>query len=266
MLTKENITDREGYKILEKYSQYVRGATSFVTDGDRTAWKSNAAIHVGQHYIVREFWRGFLGPHHWSIMKKGIDGYKEVVELEKKSGKDSAEGLKLFYQKLVENGLGTKEELVKFADKYISTHIVETTWDILRSTRKPKFLASVNGSSVAQAASDIFGFTNCASNQDWFDVTGRLKGVNITIRDGEYKVRAVHDMLKAEGLHLRDAVVIGNGINDIPMLEKARLSIASPFAIPEVMAVCEVHMESINIVTYSNLIYMEMHNGRVYID
>jgi hypothetical protein len=50
------------------------------------------------------------------------------------------------------------------------------------------------------------------------------------------------------------------------MLEKARLSIASPFAIPEVMAVCEVHMESINIVTYSNLIYMEMHNGRVYID
>jgi phosphoserine phosphatase len=83
------------------------------------------------------------------------------------------------------------------------------------------------------------------SNQDKFDeagVLGALKGIDITIADGQGKLEAVERRLAVSRISLGECVVIGDGLPDIPLLRGAGLSIASPLACDEVRAVAQIHL------------------------
>ncbi len=227
----------EAYKI----SKSIQKATAIVTDGDRTAWKSNAAEHgLGIPYIKRAFRTG-----HVITGINGIRGYRQVKRLERENphaGKDSPAGLKIFYDKLIENGLGERNEMFALTREYIRTHRIGTTWEILSNFDGPKFLVSANGSTIARAAQEIFGFQNFVSNIDQFS-GNRLTGVELLIKDGKDKAELASKMLSMNGIELRDCVAIGDSIGDEPMLRQAKFSIASPFATDYIKGVATYVLE-----------------------
>ncbi len=223
----------------------IATADALVSDGDRTAWKNNVAEHgIGIPYIVNALKTLYLRRAY-----NGITGYFEVKKLVRESlgsEKDSSQGLKLFYDKLIGNGIGTHEEMGRFAYHYIYGHRIKATSEIIRAFyNSPKyiFLASTNGSTIAEAAKRIFGFYDAVSNVDLFDEGGRLKGVNLVIKNGREKLEAVHNMLAKRKIRVGNCVVMGDQGSDIPMMMAAGFSIASPFAIPEVKRIATFCIE-----------------------
>ncbi len=207
-----------------------------VIDGDRTAWKGNAAeMGIGIPYILSALRRVNL-----VTATKGIRGYFEVKKLVKSlpAEERDVKGLILFYRKLSESKLGRPTEMYLMAQSYLQTHRIKESWQILMGFTGPRFLASMNGSNVALAASAIFRFDDFVSNQDLFE-GGRLSGVSVRMRNGEDKLREVSNMLSKLGIRLNQCFAIGDSITDIPMLREAGLAIASPFATPEIMGISD---------------------------
>lgn len=220
--------------------KHVQRSAAVVTDGDRTAWKSNAAEHgIGIPYIKKA-----IRTFHWVTATRGLQGYFEIKIKSMLRGnpgisRDSAAGLKLFYDKLIANGLRDAKEMRAFAYNYIVGHRVKIVWELVTG-HEQRYLISCNGSIVAGAANQIFSFTNFASNRDI--ITGgafegyKLSGVNLQIRTGEDKERAVSNMLRKRGIRLNECFVIGDSDTDEPMLKEAKFAAAAPFATERIKA------------------------------
>lgn len=80
---------------------------------------------------------------------------------------------------------------------------IEQVGEIVRFASKPKFLATIAGSTASQVAVGHFKLDGFTSNADLFDSDNgrfKLKGIEILIGDGSQKLEAVEKMLKVHGI------------------------------------------------------------------
>jgi hydroxymethylpyrimidine pyrophosphatase-like HAD family hydrolase len=231
-------------------------APAVVSDGDRTLWCENVAEHgMGVPLIIKMLRQGRI-----PVAIESIKGYFEIKRAVKSNpslGSDPVEGLQMFYSKLKRAGIGTKDEMAELAFRYILHHQVLSTSVILKGFNT-RFLATCNGSSVAEAANKVFTFRSMVCNTDVFYLDQSKSGqkpykidtIDIKIKDGEDKARYVYDMLNNQGIRLKDCVYMGDGPNDIPSMMIAGFPVASPFATEEVRAVAHHILTDISIVAF----------------
>ncbi len=220
----------------------ANNSEAVVFDGDRTVWKGNAMEHgICMQYILRELRRG-----HLPTAAYGINGYFQVKRMarERHSAKDSVDLLGEVYSRLSSVGLGNREEMQDMAFRYIRRNMTRPVRYIMLGIdgRKPYFLATCNGSSVAAAAENIIHPVATVSNIDIFGDDGMIKGVKVLMRHGEDKVRETHDMLSRHGIRFSKCAYIGDSEDDIPAMLQSGLSIASPFACNKVREIADFVM------------------------
>jgi hydroxymethylpyrimidine pyrophosphatase-like HAD family hydrolase len=154
--------------------------------------------------------------------------------------KDTAEAdeIRQFYQILVKNGLGTREEMAAYAHKYMLEHAIGPVAEVVTTSRNMfKLIATQEGSTAAYTAKYIFDFDDFVSNEDLFDREGKLVGIDITIHTGKDRLEKVQRALARKEIVLRNCTAIGDGLADIPVLMEAKVKLASPDATKEVLAI-----------------------------
>lgn len=211
-----------------------------VVDGDNTLWRGRAAEGIGKAMFVQEIKRV-----HIPTVLRGLKGKKEVEALVKDLGgvEGEMQGQKRFYQVLIENGLGERTQMLRFAGEYIRTHIVDSVSVIVAaalSSDTPVFLSTASGTSAAQYARvSLFdsSLTDSRSNEEVFSISGRLTDFRMSITTGENKLHETEVMLAQYGISIGDCEVIGDSALDIPLLKSAKRPLASPYATDEVKAV-----------------------------
>lgn len=149
------------------------------------------------------------------------------------------------YLTLKMNKLGTQEEMRAFATKHFT---IETCIPVAAIThlkpREQRFLATLAGSTIAQAAASYYELADYICNVDKFDKSGVLNGIDHVISNGQDKLEAVERMLYPHKISLGSSTVIGNDEPDIPMMLAAGLRIAAPDAIDAVKNVSDIVLES----------------------
>src|SRR5580704_5422274 len=106
-------------------------AQAIILDGDGTLWRGRVAAGIGKAYMIREALHG-----HFGTVKQGYVGAKKVKGIVVTAGADGESvGLAAFYGVLKETGLGTKEEMRKYALKYIRSHTVKEVEEFLSQNR-----------------------------------------------------------------------------------------------------------------------------------
>lgn len=213
-------------------------ANALVVDGDNTLWRGRVAEGIGKAYMLRELKRGHLG-----TVYRGYKGSKEVHEIVERFGGSVGEiqGQKKFYEILMENRLGTADELELIVRNYIVGHEVTSVSGMLArslSERSPSFLATASGSTATEYAYGYFRMTGRVSNEEIFDGKGRLVGFRFRIGSGEEKLYHTEKMLDAHGLRMNECDMVGDSEIDIPLLKSAKRAIASPYATDEVRRIC----------------------------
>lgn len=204
---------------------------AIVADGDDTLWKGRVAEGIGKAYLLGE-----LRTFHLGTFVAGLKCARRVSETTRNKGVNrEIEGLKSFYNSLVENGLGTEQTMYRYAGRYIQRHRLTAVSVFLGQFDCPKFLATVGGSTAATAAAEIFGFKEFISNRDLFEQDShKLRGIKIDVRNGEDKYRQTVKMLERHNLRLEKCDVVGNDMLDVPILQAAHQPYASPLATEEV--------------------------------
>lgn len=218
-------------------------AQAVVSDGDKTLYH-NVACGMGRSFIMRELRSG-----HLPTTARGMMGYLRVrraARADTTAESDDTAGVGLFYRELERAGIGTRGEMGGMAHDFIIRNRIYTTWNVVTSFER-RFLATCNGSTVASAAKEIFGFADFVSNTDLFGPDGLITGVRTEIVNGEQKLRQVHDMLTRHHLSLRNCIYIGDSESDIPTLMEAGFPVASPFATDDVRAVSHYVLEDKNL-------------------
>ncbi len=120
-------------------------------------------------------------------------------------------------------------------DRLIKSHIkpnpgAESLLAALKSAGIPTILVSGGFSCITNVVKERFGFTHVISNElEIVDgkLTGRVTGPYGTpIIDGRGKISYVSAYALQHGIDLSDLITMGDGSNDIPMLEAAGMSVA----------------------------------------
>ncbi len=207
-----------------------------VVDGDRTLWKGNATEALGKAYLVKAFRE--LNLYKTVNYAFGMGCVSFIVNARKDSD-GIPEGQRKFYEVLIENGMGTRDEMSDIVGRHIRNNIVEKVGKIVDyyvTGDIPVLLSTMAGSTIADYAKYNFGLTETASNTEIFDNSGKLVGFDAKITCGESKLALTEEALDRRGLKLWKCMVIGDSIHDIPMLQSAKIAMASPFASEEVLA------------------------------
>ena len=242
MGTKTTLRAVELPKIEPSITRDVGRTAALVADADGTLWHGRwVEKGLGYKYLANDLnwpWNA----HNYPRAMRAVVGVVNIKLLLKKSkDKDTAEadGLRLFYDILVRNGLGQRNEMTDYARTYMTENMINPVFSVKVDFGDQKFslIATQGGSTGAETARTRFGFNAVVSNQDIFDQSGRLRGIKIAMPDGEAKVRMVWDELNKRGISLRQSTAIGDGLADIPMLMEAKVKLASPDAKPEVLAI-----------------------------
>ena len=214
--------------------------SSFVSDLDGTLCHGRlTAGGMGFRYLDNDVswpWNA----HNYPRALRGIIGIAKIKFMLKKGAATAeTDGIKLLYDILVQNGLGERSEMLRYAWDYMLSHKIDSVVKLVANIPENKFriIATLAGSTGAQVAKSHLDFHDFVSNIDTFDARDRLTGITILMRTGEDKARCVGDELIRKGLHLKRSAVIGDGPGDIPMLMEAKVKIASPDAKPEVLAI-----------------------------
>jgi hypothetical protein len=220
-------------------NNHVNHTKAIVTDGDKTAWKGQVAEGIGKSYIINELLRLHLPTVRRAL--KGAGKVKQLARSDPISG--PTRGLIEFYKVLTANGVGTRDGMHKYALSYISKNEIAQVAELLRYDHElPKFLSTAGGSTGALAAAEHFGFVEWVANKDIFDADGKLVMIEVRISDPYQKELATADMLRKYGIKLKDCTVIGDSEMDMGILNAAKLSIASPFAVDAVRRITMIQL------------------------
>ncbi len=120
-------------------------------------------------------------------------------------------------------------------DRLIKFHIkpnpgAESLVSALKKAGIPMLLVSGGFSCVTNVVKERYGFTHVISNELEIKdgkLTGRVTGpFGTPIIDGRGKISYVSAYALQHGIELNELITMGDGSNDIPMLEAAGLSIA----------------------------------------
>ncbi len=209
--------------------RHLDSVKAVLFDGDGTLWRGSVSKGIGINYLMR------------AAIRLDVDAFKSLVAGARSISKNIsdnkdpeclAKSLEELYHILVDNNLGAKEEMMAFSSAYLSKHMIPDMKYLLNalSHDRPLFLITISGSTSAAAARKVLPLTDSASNQDIFDSSGRLLGVNLTIKNGEDKLVKASSLLEKYGLRLRECAAFGDGAVDLPMLKAVKISVASKYA------------------------------------
>ncbi len=206
-----------------------------VTDGDNTLWKGRVGTAIGREYLAMA-----MREKNVPAFVNGALNAAQVLLMAKFLGPEGvSKGQKRFYDTLIANGIGRKEEMHTFAGRHIRDNIIEKVESIVRyytMADMPVFLSTMAGSTAAEYAAGSFGLSGSVSNIERFDNDGRLVEFSIAMSNGEEKLASTEKALDKYNIRLSECMVIGDSIADIPMLMSAKIAIASPLASEEVLA------------------------------
>ncbi len=225
--------------------QKIKDTRFVIIDGDFSLYDCQITKGMGWKYGLSELDKAIKDLYHLSFgssidhfskVRNGIRGAKEVKVIANSDPVNGdAYGLERFYEILTENNLGTKEEMYAFANDTIKKHQIRGAKELMdKWYPKHALLATIAGSTAAEAAKDYFGFRRVISNIDGFDENGKLEKAELVILNGEDKLEAVEKMLNEEGWKLENGLVIGDNKHDKPLLELAGVPCASPYATREI--------------------------------
>jgi phosphoserine phosphatase len=219
----------------------VKNTSALASDGDGTLWEGKW-VYGGLAY--RQLKDDILN-HNYLRVSKEIVGMVRIKNLlRKNSGRDTAadvDGLRLLYAIMAKNGIGNKDQMASYALEYFKTHTISDVNEIIRAAPQMKILVTQGGSTGAEVARRHFGFEKSISNIDRFDESGKLKGIDLVMRDGEAKLILTSITMRNMGVKLSESTaIVGDGLADIPMLMEAKVRIASPYAKPEVNALPKI--------------------------
>ena len=179
------------------------------------------------------------------LFRGALDAAKISLMLKPLKGKEAhdAKGVQLAYQALARLNLD-RDDIRKYAIKYVLENAIPETQKLLvRFASKPKFLATLQGSTMAQVAAAHFDLNGGVSNVELFDKRDRLHGINIVMSNAQQKFELSSGQLRSQGIALEKCAVVGDGLCDKKLLEKALVSIAPTSAVPEILNVAKFHME-----------------------
>lgn len=225
--------------------QKTKDTQFIIIDGDFSLYDCQITKELGWGYGLNELNKAIKDVchlsfgrsiNHFSKLHNGIKGAKEVKKIANSDPiNGDAYGLQRFYEILTENNLGTKEEMYSFAKDAIKKHQICGAKELINKWYpEHAILATIAGSTAAEAAKYYFGFRKIISNIDRFDENGNLEKVELVILNGEDKLEAVEKMLNGEGWNLENGLVIGDNRYDKPLLELAGVPCASPYATSEI--------------------------------
>lgn len=202
---------------------------AMIFDGDGTVWKGSVSKGIGMGYLMQSA-TGLDVRAFKSLVRGAVDISRKISKNE--DPECLAKGLEELYSILVKNNLGTQSEMMAFAASYLSKYTIPNMRYLMyaMSSARPLFLITISGSTSALAARNSLPFTDFVSNEDIFDISGKLKGVNLIVRNGEDKAARAQAMLEKYDLNIRDCAAFGDGTVDLPMLKAAKISVASPYA------------------------------------
>ncbi len=206
-----------------------------VTDGDGTLWKGAVSAAIGKEYLSKA-----LRDRDVVTFVSGVLGAAQVVFMSEFRGPaGSVNGQKKFYDTLIANGIGMRNEMRTFASQHIRKNTIEKVESIIRYHTLwniPTFLSTMAGSTAAEYAVESLSLAGAVSNVDMFDDIGKLVGFSVTMHNGEEKLAKTESMLDKYNIRLNNCMAIGDSANDIPLLMSAKIAVASPFASDEVLA------------------------------
>ncbi len=204
-------------------------AKALLLDGDGTIWKGSVSKGIGIGYLMRSAAALNVGS-----FKSLVRGAREISRRISNSSDPEclSKGLEELYALLSRNNLGTKSEMMAFSVSYINRHTIPEMRYLMHevSRTRPLFLITISGSTSSIAAKSALPLTDFVSNEDIFNDSGKLTGVNLIVRNGDDKVAKTHYLLKKYGLQIRDCAAFGDGEVDMPLLKAAKISVASPYA------------------------------------
>lgn len=123
---------------------------------------------------------------------------------------------------------------IDFLRRYETPYIKNFLELFKNSSEKTKKTIMVTRHVFPKPSVRYFGFDDHVSNDSIFDEKGRFIGFDISIRSGEDKLRATEKKLREYGSTLKECIVIADGVSDIPLVENAGMTIASPLAAPKI--------------------------------
>jgi hypothetical protein len=133
------------------------------------------------------------------------------------------------YDILKSRNLGKKSEIETFAKRYLERNMFEVVGALLSKFPGPKFIVSREGSTITEVAAHLIGALDSASNIDVFDGSGMLRGLRTPIHDDRTKFESARRIVNMHGFDIDECTVIADGIIDLLMLRKAKVSVSAPF-------------------------------------
>lgn len=211
-----------------------------VVDGDNTLWKGIAAESIGKSILINELKKGHL--------KKFLRGVSAGKKLKSNIGKspgfkDISTAQLDFYSVLIQNDLGKINEMISVARKHIKRNILHEVSNLIFQISQegiPVFLSTASGSTVAEAAKNLFNITDSVSNTELFNKDGNLTGVELTITNGQTKLDRTIKLLNKYDIKITDCVVIGDSVLDVPLFKSSRHAVFSPLAINDIKQIKSV--------------------------
>lgn len=206
-----------------------------VVDGDKTLWKRSATEALGKAYLLRAIRE--LNLYKTANYAFGIANASLIINAHRDSD-GIPSGQKKFYDVMIENNMGMKEEMSSIVGKHIRNNVIENVAKIVDyyvTGDIPVLLSTMAGSTTADYARYNFRLTDTVSNVEIFDNSKKLIGFDARITCGESKLALTEEVLDRHGLRLWNCMVIGDSIHDIPMLQSAKIAMASPFASEKVL-------------------------------
>jgi hypothetical protein len=207
-----------------------------VVDGDWTMWKRSTTEALGREYLVKAVRE--LKLYKAANYAFGIACVKCMTNANGDSDR-IPNGQRKFYEVMAENNIGVKEEMNSIVGRHIRKNAIEKVAKIVdyyATGDTPVFLSTMAGSTTAEYAKYNFRLTDTVSNAERFDNSGKLIGFDARITCGESKLALTEEALDRYGLKLRNCMVIGDSVYDMPMLRSAKIAMASPFASEKVLA------------------------------
>lgn len=197
-------------------------------DLDKTACNGNVNQAIGEGFL-RELKRDS------QEYKNGMKELKTISTYVDENRDSQAMGLKMFYNALVANNIGTEKAMYGFAMDHLNAQKVPEVANLLEKLSAydiPIVLVTASGSTAAKAAKEVFKIKYSLSNIDLFTPDGKLAGVNMVITNGEDKLSVAKEFaLDKFGVSIEDCTMIGDSPEiDGPLMKRTKLAIASPLA------------------------------------
>ncbi len=228
---------------MEKVLNAVNKTKAIIVDGDNTLWKGRVAEHIGKEYLIGQVLRRNFG----NVFK----GTKEAMKIKfllrknKDNEKPETEGIKLFYNLLIDWNLGEKQTFERIAKYHFERNSIKPVQQIVVFSTVKKLLATLGGSTAAEVAKNYYCLDDFVSNIDIFRKIGyiqKLDGIDIVMSNGAEKLEMVEKWLRKYKIKIKDCAVIGDSLSDLPLLEKAGISISSPGSVNRVKDIADFQM------------------------